>query len=108
MVKRKGIRRSRSRSGSSNSKGNLIISALSSVGYGLLREPIAQKIPPFMGKYTDEIVLGGVAAAGVLFGGSKIKAASLPVVCIELAQVTEKIKSQFSNGNTTSVGLVYY
>jgi len=109
MAKKRISKRSRSRSSGTSSKGNLMISAISAVGYGLMRQSIAEKIPPFMGEYTDEAMIGGAAAIATIFGGPKVKAAAMPIAFNELARVTEKLKNQYSSpSNAGSSGLVYY
>jgi hypothetical protein len=86
------------------------IEPLAAMGYGAIRQPVADKIPQIaaLGNYSDEVILGGGALAlQLLVKKPIVKTITRPIVNVEFARAGEKLRGSMIGGVGSS-GMVYY
>jgi len=86
MAKHKGRK-------SGNSMNDMLVVPMVGAGYGLIRQPLADMIPDFMGAYSDNIVLGLGSAGIAMFTKGTIRKAAITVLGIESFIATSKVNA---------------
>jgi hypothetical protein len=98
----------------SNKAINPIETILGSAAYGAVRSPIASAIPdvPQLGGYSDNVILGGIAALAAWKGNGLIKKAGMVVLANESfiagAKASQGLMGGTSTGNTISLQNINY
>lgn len=101
--KKKGSKGSRSAGMPSWAK--TLVSASVAVGYGAVRNKLAEKIPPIpkAQNYSDEIVLGGASLVLSMLpmgkAGKYVRLATKPITDIEMGKIGEKLGNKVPLGN---------
>lgn len=82
-----------SRKGNSSGLNAMVVAPIAGAAYGFVRPMAANAIPDFMGAYTDNVVLGGVAAGVAYFSKGVVRQSALQVLGIEAFIATSKAAS---------------